>query len=97
MILNPGTTHSKGTAILFNTNKYTEFLNHHKSEDRRILLINIKMEDKTICLITLMHQTILMKGKVLPEIKQMDLKICTQQTRNYFRRRYELYWTKEDR
>ena len=51
IILNPGTTHSKGTAILFNTNKYTECLNYHKSEDGRIILINIKIEDKTICLI----------------------------------------------
>ena len=49
--LNPGTTHSKGTAILFNTNKYTECLNYHISEDGRIILINIKIEDKTICLI----------------------------------------------
>lgn len=53
ILLNSGTQHSKGTAILFKGNLNCEILNVHKSDDSRIILTNIKLEDKTITLINI--------------------------------------------
>ena len=43
IVLNSGTQHSKGTAILIRKNLNSEILNIHKSEDGRIVLINVKI------------------------------------------------------
>ena len=48
ILLNFGTNHSKGTAILFNKN--FNILNSHLSEDSRIILANIKIEDEIFTL-----------------------------------------------
>ena len=50
-VLNFGTSHSKGTAILFRA-KF-DIINCHKSEDSRILLVNLKIEDETLTLINI--------------------------------------------
>lgn len=52
-MLNSGTQHSKGTAILIRKNLNSEILNIHKSEDGRIVLINVKIEDKILSLINI--------------------------------------------
>ena len=49
--MNFGTNHSKGTAILFNT-KFN-ILNSHLSDDSRILLVNLKMEDDIFTIINI--------------------------------------------
>ena len=51
VFLSPGTFHSKGTAILLNSKVNIEVTNIHKSGDGRIVLINIKKERKSMCLI----------------------------------------------
>ena len=50
MLLNCGTQHSRGTALLLK-NKHS-ILNIHNSEDSRIQLINVKIENQ---LITIMN------------------------------------------
>ena len=51
LLMNFGTNHSKGTAILFNT-KFN-ILNSHLSDDSRILLVNLKMEDDIFTIINI--------------------------------------------
>ena len=46
IVLNCGTQHSRGTAILFK-NKHT-ILNVHSSEDSRIQLVNVKIENQVM-------------------------------------------------
>ena len=55
LYLNPGSTHSKGTAILINKNISTslQVVNIHKSDDGRILLINTCIDDKEFCFINI--------------------------------------------
>ena len=53
ILLSQGTYHSKGTAILFNKNISFDLLNVHKSEDGRMILANIKYDDKHITLINI--------------------------------------------
>ena len=53
LFLSPGTQHSKGTAILFKTNTSIKLLNKHISEDGRIILINVQIEDKTFTLVNI--------------------------------------------
>ena len=50
-ILNFGTSHSKGTAVLFSA-KF-EIINYHKSEDSRIILINFKINEDIMTLINI--------------------------------------------
>ena len=52
-MLSQGTYHSKGTAILFNKNISFDLLNVHKSEDGRMILANIKYDDKHMTLINI--------------------------------------------
>ena len=50
ILLNCGTQHSRGTAILFkDKNKHT-ILNIHNSEDSRIQLVNVKIDDQIMTL-----------------------------------------------
>lgn len=51
ILLNFGTRHSKGTAVLFG--RKFEVINFHKSEDSRILLVNLKIEDETLTLVNI--------------------------------------------
>ena len=44
-ILNFGTSHSKGTAVLL-SEKF-EIINYHKSEESRMILINFKIKSMT--------------------------------------------------
>ena len=58
IILNPGTSHSKGTAILLNNNIIDnnfdlDIKNIHLSEDGRIVLLNLSIESKEISLINI--------------------------------------------
>lgn len=53
IVLNSGTQHSKGTAILIRKKLNSEILNIHKSEDGRIVLINVKIEGKILSLINI--------------------------------------------
>ena len=53
VFLNPGTNHSKGTAVLFNKQLPFDILNTHQSEDGRIILINLKIEDKALTLVNI--------------------------------------------
>ena len=53
LFLSPGTQHSKDTAILFKTNTSIKLLNKHISEDGRIILINVQIEDKTFTLVNI--------------------------------------------
>ena len=56
IILNPGTQHSKGTAVLFHKNITANKLNisnTHKSEDGRIVFINITVDEKCLSLINI--------------------------------------------
>ena len=62
-IINPGTEHSKRTAILFKNKLNFELLSIHKSEDSRILLINIKFEGETFTLINLYAPNIIGERK----------------------------------
>ena len=62
-IINPGTEHSKGTAILFKNKLNFELLSTHKSEDSRTLLINIKFEGETFTLINLYAPNIIGERK----------------------------------
>lgn len=50
VILNPGTNHSKGTAVLFSKKLNFDIVNTHQSEDGRIVLINVKIQDKDLTL-----------------------------------------------
>ena len=45
-LINPGTTHSKGTAILFNKSLDLDIISTHKSEESRIVLTNVKVQEK---------------------------------------------------
>ena len=45
-----GSQHSRGTAILLK-NKH-DIINVHKSEDSRILLINVKVDDQIMTIMT---------------------------------------------
>ena len=45
-LINPGTIHSKGTAILFNMSLDLNIISTPKSEDRRIVLTNLKVQEK---------------------------------------------------
>ena len=49
VLLNFGSQHSRGTAILFK-NKH-DILNIHSSEDSRIQLVNLKVDDQTMTII----------------------------------------------
>ena len=49
ILLNFGSQHSRGTAILFK-NKH-DFLNIHSSEDSRIQLVNLKVDDQIMTII----------------------------------------------
>ena len=54
IVLNPGTQHSKGTAVLFHKNITANKLNisnTHKSEDGRIVFMNITVDEKCLSLI----------------------------------------------
>ena len=51
ILLNFGSQHSKGTAILFK-GKYN-IIDVHKSEDSRIILANIKIDDKTFTVLNI--------------------------------------------
>ena len=62
-IINPGTEHSKRKAILFKNKLNFELLSIHKSEDSRILLINIKFEGETFTLINLYAPNIIGERK----------------------------------
>ena len=63
ILLSQGTYHSKGTAILFNKNISFDLLNVHKSEDGRMILANIKYDDKHMTLINIYALTIKMTEK----------------------------------
>ena len=52
-ILNPGSKHSKGTTILIDKKLKYELINTPKSEDGRILLINIKAMSKDLTLMNI--------------------------------------------
>ena len=45
-LINPGTIHRKGTAILFNKSLDLNIISTHKSEDSRIVLTNLKVQEK---------------------------------------------------
>ena len=53
VLLSKGTNHSKGTAILLKKYLNYNLINIHSSEDGRIVLINIKVEDKELTLMNL--------------------------------------------
>ena len=53
ILLSQGTQHSKGTAILFSKNINLDLLNVHRSDDGRMILANIKIEDKNMTLINI--------------------------------------------
>lgn len=53
VIFSQGTEHSKGTAILFRKDLQYQLLNTHKTEDSRMILSNIKIEEKIITLINI--------------------------------------------
>lgn len=53
IIFSPGTEHSKGTAILFKKGLQYQILNKHKTEDSRMILINIKIEEKIFTMINI--------------------------------------------
>ena len=50
---NFGSQHSRGTTILLK-NEY-DIINVHKSEDSRILLINVKVDDQIIAIRNVYH------------------------------------------
>ena len=51
ILLCQGSQHSKGTAILFSAKLEFDLINVHKTEDGRMILINMKIEDKNMTLI----------------------------------------------
>ena len=55
LYLNPGSNHSKGTAILINKNCKinTHVVNTHKSNDGRIMLVNAEIEEKEFCCVNI--------------------------------------------
>lgn len=63
-ILNPGSNHSKGTAILLNKKLNYELTDIHKSDDGRILLINIKTMNKDLTLINIYAPNVPRERKV---------------------------------
>ena len=54
LLLNFGTIHSKGTAILF-SDKF-EIIDSHLSEDSRIILVNLKIEEESFSLLNINAQ-----------------------------------------
>ena len=64
IIYSQGTEHSKGTAILFRKDLQYQLLNTHKTEDSRMILSNIKIEDKIITLITIYAPNSITERKV---------------------------------
>ena len=52
-IFSQGKEHSRGTAILFRKEFQVNILNTHKTEDSRMILTNIKVEDKVFTLINI--------------------------------------------
>ena len=53
IILNQGSQHSKGTDLLFSDKLNFDLINIHKTEDGRMILVNIKIEDKHLTLINI--------------------------------------------
>ena len=53
ILLCQGTQHSKGTAILFSEKLNFDLINVHKTEDGRMILINLKIEEKNLTLINI--------------------------------------------
>ena len=53
ILLCQGTQHSKGTAILFSKKINFDLLNVHKTEDGRMILANVKLDDKNMTLINI--------------------------------------------
>ena len=53
IILNQGSQHSKGTALLFSDKLNFDLINIHKTEDGRMILVNIEIEDKHLTLINI--------------------------------------------
>ena len=53
ILLCQGTQHSKGTAILFSEKLNFDLINAHKTEDGRMILINLKIEEKNLTLINI--------------------------------------------
>ena len=51
--MNFGTSHSKGTAILFSDKFDIHIINSHLSEDSRIILVNLKIEEETFSLLNI--------------------------------------------
>ena len=82
-IFNPGSTHSKGTAILINKNISTslQVVNiTHKSDDGRILLINTCIDDKEFCFINIYAPNNQSERKLFFfKNSKMDLKILNKQ------------------
>lgn len=63
LLLSPGTEHSKGTAILLKNDLKYEVSNIHESYDNRILLCNIKTNDKHITLINIYAPNVVSERK----------------------------------
>ena len=53
LLMNFGTSHSKGTAILFSDKFDIHVINSHLSEDSRIILVNLKVEEETFSLLNI--------------------------------------------
>ena len=53
ILLCQGSQHSKGAAILFSAKLEFDLINVHKTEDGRMILINMKIEDKNMTLINI--------------------------------------------
>ena len=51
LLLNFGTIHSKGTAILF-SDKF-DIIDSHLSEDSRVILVNLKIEEESFSLLNI--------------------------------------------
>lgn len=63
LILNAGSEQSRGTAILLFFKLIFEVINVHKSEDSRIILVNIKIEDKNLTLTNIYAPTFISDRK----------------------------------
>ena len=53
VFLSARTNHTKGTAVLFETDLNFNIINMHKSEDGRIILINGKANEKELTLVNI--------------------------------------------
>ena len=53
LLLNFGTSHSKGTAILFSDKFDIHVINSHLSEDSRIILVNLKIKEENFSLLNI--------------------------------------------